>query len=53
MIILGVDPGLQVCGYAFLEAEGGDEKLLEAGVLRTDGGASLADRLVQIGEDIF
>ena len=52
MIILGIDPGLQVCGYAVVEAKRLDTKLIEAGVFRTDGKADLADRLCQIAEDI-
>ena len=32
MRILGIDPGLQVCGYACLDAERGAEKLIEAGI---------------------
>ncbi len=51
MIILGVDPGLQVCGYAVVEAEGQVQKLLEAGVFRTDGDADLDVRLNQIAQD--
>ena len=51
MIILGIDPGLQVCGYAVIKAESGEEKLLEAGVFRTERSKSLAERLVQIAED--
>lgn len=51
MIIMGVDPGLQVCGYAVVEAEGQVQKLLEAGVFRTDGGADLDVRLNQIAQD--
>ena len=52
MIILGIDPGLQVCGYGVLRIEGRDEKLLEAGVFRTDGKESLEKRLGQIAGDI-
>ena len=52
MIILGIDPGLQVCGYAVLEADGREEKLLEAGIFRTDSSAPLAERLRQIADDI-
>jgi crossover junction endodeoxyribonuclease RuvC len=52
MIILGIDPGLQVCGYAVLDVDGGSEKVLEAGVFRTDGSASLEQRLNQIAVDI-
>ncbi|MCK4959007.1 MAG: crossover junction endodeoxyribonuclease RuvC [Planctomycetes bacterium] len=51
MIILGIDPGLQVCGYAVLDAESSEEKLLEAGVFRTDSDADLARRLTQIAGD--
>jgi len=51
MRILGIDPGLQVCGYACVEAVSGEEKLLEAGVLRTAGDRSLETRLNQIADD--
>jgi crossover junction endodeoxyribonuclease RuvC len=51
MRILGIDPGLQVCGYACVEADSGEEKLLEAGVLRTAGDRSLETRLNQIADD--
>ncbi len=51
MIILGVDPGLQVCGYAAVEVNSGGEKLIEAGVIRTDESAGLANRLNQIADD--
>ena len=36
MKILGIDPGLQICGYAVIEADRNQTKLLEAGVCRTD-----------------
>ena len=52
MKILGIDPGLQVCGYAVVEAKLLDTKLIEAGVFRTDGKAGLAERLCQIADDI-
>jgi crossover junction endodeoxyribonuclease RuvC len=52
MKILGIDPGLQVCGYAVIAAKLLDTKLLEAGVFRTDGKAELAERLCQIAGDI-
>jgi crossover junction endodeoxyribonuclease RuvC len=51
MIILGVDPGLQVCGYAAVEVNSNGEKLIEAGVIRTDESADLAERLNQIATD--
>lgn len=52
MIILGIDPGLQVCGYAVIEAKLLESKLIEAGVFRTDGKADLPQRLCQIADDI-
>jgi len=52
MKILGIDPGLQVCGYALMEAESGREALVEAGVVRTDGEAALEERLDQIARDM-
>lgn len=52
MIVLGIDPGLQVCGYAVVEAKLLDTKLIEAGVFRTDGKAELEQRLCQIADDI-
>lgn len=51
MNILGVDPGLNRCGYAVLEVCERREHLLEAGVIRTDMRCSLESRLVQIAED--
>ena len=51
MRILGIDPGLQVCGYACLEAEPGLENLIEAGVIRTQSGQALERKLCQIAED--
>ncbi len=52
MKILGVDPGLRVCGYACLQTNRLGEKLVEAGVFRTEGHKSIEVRLNQIAEDI-
>ena len=52
MKILGIDPGLQVCGYAYMEASIEGEKLIEAGILRTPNDLSLAERLNRIAADI-
>jgi len=52
MRILGIDPGLQVCGYAVVDAVCGDDKLVEAGVLIIDTKPPLAERLNQIAGDI-
>ena len=50
--ILGIDPGLHLCGYACLEVDGNTEVLVEAGVIRIQPGLPLATRLNQIAEDI-
>ena len=52
MRILGIDPGLQVCGYACLDSDVGREVIVEAGVLRTSSELPLANKLNQIGMDI-
>jgi len=51
MRILGIDPGLQVCGYACLERAGDKDTLIEAGVFKTDSNLSIESRLAQIAED--
>jgi crossover junction endodeoxyribonuclease RuvC len=51
MRILGIDPGLQVCGYACLEAGGDKETLIEAGVIRTGTGSAIEENLNRIAED--
>lgn len=52
MRILGIDPGLQVCGYACLETGEDREKLIEAGVFQTDNKLAIEAKLNQIAEDI-
>jgi len=52
MKILGIDPGLQICGYAVIEADRNQTKLLEAGICRTDSKKPIEKRLVQIAQDI-
>ena len=52
MRILGIDPGLQVCGYACLDGDFHTGTVVEAGVLRTAGELSLERRLNQIAMDI-
>ncbi len=52
MRILGIDPGLQVCGYGCIEIDSERESLIEAGVLRTDEKDSIEVRLNRIAEDV-
>lgn len=49
MIILGVDPGLQITGYAVLEARSGRPFVCEAGIIRTEGkAADMAGRVLSV-----
>jgi crossover junction endodeoxyribonuclease RuvC len=52
MRILGIDPGLQVCGYGCLEISNGQEHLLEAGFLHTQPHTDLAQKLTHIAGDM-
>jgi len=52
MRILGIDPGLHICGYAVIEADRNNMKLLEAGICRTNTKLPIEKRLVQIAQDI-
>ena len=52
MIILGIDPGLRVCGYSVIDATLGGEKLIEAGVFRIPTDDRLEVRLNRIANDI-
>ncbi len=45
MLILGLDPGLRHTGWGLLEAEANRLRFLGCGVVHTDSGAGLAERL--------
>jgi crossover junction endodeoxyribonuclease RuvC len=47
MKILGIDPGLQMCGYAIVDGD----SLIEAGAVRINAKAPLEIKLNQIAED--
>jgi crossover junction endodeoxyribonuclease RuvC len=44
-IVLGIDPGLRVTGYALLSCNGGSVDLVEAGTLKTIDSDTLENRL--------
>ena len=48
MIILGIDPGSITTGYAFLNAEEKNIRVLEYGVIHAPAGHALEDRLLHI-----
>ena len=51
MRILGIDPGLNICGYAVVDDDSG-EGLIEAGTFRTSPSAAMETRLNQIAQDL-
>ena len=54
MRILGIDPGLRLTGYGLVEVRPGaiEPTLLEGGVIKLDAKQPVADRLVQLAEDL-
>ncbi len=52
MRICGVDPGLQITGYGVVEVSPDGTRVIDAGIIRTDGRANLNVQLGQIHGDL-
>jgi crossover junction endodeoxyribonuclease RuvC len=52
MFVLGIDPGLAVCGYAVVEKTTGGERAITAGVVRTEADQPVAGRLAELHRDL-
>ena len=52
MRILGIDPGIAPIGFAVLDAERSQDRLLQCGVINTPAHTSLSSRLDQIFQDM-
>lgn len=50
--VLGIDPGLNITGYAVIERAGGKLKLVEAGVVRGKSRGNLSARLKEVFEGV-
>jgi crossover junction endodeoxyribonuclease RuvC len=50
--IVGIDPGLNITGYAVIESAGREVKLVEAGVIRGTSKGNLAARLQEIYDGV-
>jgi len=50
--ILGIDPGLRRTGWGVVDVEGNALRFVAAGTVRSDGDASLADRLCQLHDGL-
>ena len=52
MLILGIDPGTARMGFGVIEVDGGSIKLIDYGCINTNQHDEMADRLVEIYEDL-
>ncbi len=52
MFVLGIDPGLAVCGYAVVEKTAAGERPITAGVIRTEADQPVAGRLAELHRDL-
>jgi crossover junction endodeoxyribonuclease RuvC len=52
MRVLGIDPGLEITGYAVLDGKDGMPTVVEAGVVRSDTRRPIDERLLEIGEGL-
>ncbi len=52
MRVIGIDPGLQIVGYAVVEMDGDKPRLIEAGCIRTKQKESTEKKLLVISKEI-
>lgn len=52
MFVLGIDPGLSRCGYGLVEQVGRRQTAVAAGVMRTDPGDPVPERLLALRDDV-
>ena len=52
MRILGIDPGVAIVGFGVIEADRGQQRMIQYGAINTEAGLPLAARLVQINRDL-
>ncbi len=52
MKLLGLDPGLRATGWGVIEADGNRLRHVAHGVVRSDGAATLAQRLMQLHDGL-
>ena len=50
--ILGIDPGLRLCGYGVIDYHPSRPRLLDAGVIRMKQGQSVSDRLLVLEREL-
>lgn len=50
--VLGIDPGLNITGYAVVDFPGGPPAIIEAGAIRPPNRGALADRIAALHEEV-
>ena len=50
--IVGIDPGLNITGYGAIDVGSQEPRIVEAGAIRTDAKADIAQRIAQIHADL-
>jgi crossover junction endodeoxyribonuclease RuvC len=48
MIIVGIDPGLHITGYSVLESKGHNARVIEAGIIKTEGIKAFDKKLAEL-----
>ena len=51
-IVMGIDPGYAILGYAVVAAQGNELRMLDCGVITTPAGLVLPERLQQIYQQL-
>lgn len=51
MLVLGLDPGTATTGFGLVRGDGGQEKLVDYGVIKTSPAQSMPQRLAQINRE--
>ncbi len=52
MRVVGIDPGIEITGFALIEVEGAKQELIECGVIRTPSTSTTVERLIMIENDL-
>jgi crossover junction endodeoxyribonuclease RuvC len=52
VFVLGIDPGVSACGYGCVAGGGGELSTVVAGVITTEAGAPLPERLADLAREL-
>ena len=52
MRVMGIDPGLQACGWGVIDVDGSRHRPVACGTVHTDSHAALSDRLLTLNTEL-